>query len=88
MLNVRTSSVNTCTPPAPVQLTELGQPAVAAYAARSGLSVDDYAQQLGEPLTPEIAGRAIVDLLQRNPDPDVVVEYLLTSGGLQPLAGN
>jgi hypothetical protein len=36
--------------------TDLGGPAVLAYAARAGRSEEDYIQDLGEPLTPEIAG--------------------------------
>ena len=66
-------------------LTGLGRPAVAAYAARSGLAEDAYLEQLGEPLTPEITGRAVVDVLRGEAEPEAV-EYLLTSGGLQLLA--
>ena len=62
--------------------TELGRPAVAAYAARSGLSEQEYLQQLGEQLTPQIAGAAVLELLDTEPD---AAEYLLTGDGLRPL---
>jgi hypothetical protein len=39
---------------------------------------------LGELLTPEIAGSALVDLLQADPD-TTAAEYLLTAAGLQKL---
>ena len=45
-------------------LTDLGRPAVRAYAARSGQSEEEYVQQFGEPLTPEAAGAAVVELVQ------------------------
>jgi NAD(P)-dependent dehydrogenase (short-subunit alcohol dehydrogenase family) len=64
-------------------LTDLGRPAVAAYAARAGQSVEEYLQQLGEPLTPEQAGKAVADLVT-GPDPDQDA-YLLTATGLRPL---
>jgi NAD(P)-dependent dehydrogenase (short-subunit alcohol dehydrogenase family) len=64
-------------------LTDLGRPAVAAYAARSGQSVEEYLQQTGEPLTPEQAGQAVVDLVTGDAhDQDA---YLLTAAGLRPL---
>jgi NAD(P)-dependent dehydrogenase (short-subunit alcohol dehydrogenase family) len=65
-------------------LTELGRPAVRAYAARSGQSEDDYIQQFGDPLTPEIAGAGLVELVQADA-PSVAPAYLLTSTGLQKL---
>lgn len=65
--------------------TELGRPAVAAYAARSGLSKEEYRSRLGEPVTPEIAGAAFVRLAAAGQDTDAPA-YLLTAGGLQPLS--
>ena len=65
-------------------LTDLGRPAVLAYAARSEQSEQEYLRQMGEPLTPEAAGAAIVALLQLDAatvDPG----YLLTGAGLQKL---
>jgi NAD(P)-dependent dehydrogenase (short-subunit alcohol dehydrogenase family) len=65
-------------------LTDLGRPAVRAYAARSGQSEQQYLQQFGEPLTPEIAGAALVELVRKDA-PAVAPAYLLTSAGLQTL---
>src|SRR5262249_14011492 len=64
--------------------TDLGRPAVAAYAARSGLSEADYLAQLGEPVTPRVAGAAFLRLAAGSPDGDAA-PYLLTGEGLQPL---
>jgi NAD(P)-dependent dehydrogenase (short-subunit alcohol dehydrogenase family) len=65
-------------------LTDLGRPAVRAYAARSGQSEEDYLQQLGEPLTPEAAGAALVGLVRADAA-TVAPGYLLTGAGLQKL---
>jgi NAD(P)-dependent dehydrogenase (short-subunit alcohol dehydrogenase family) len=66
-------------------LTDLGRPAVQAYAARSGLSEEDYLRQLGEPLTPEAAGTAVVDLVRADAA-SVAPAYLLAGEGLKALA--
>jgi hypothetical protein len=66
-------------------LTDLGRPAVRAYAARSGLSEEDYLRQLGEPLTPEAAGAAVVELVRANAA-SVAPAYLLSGAGLAALA--
>jgi NAD(P)-dependent dehydrogenase (short-subunit alcohol dehydrogenase family) len=65
-------------------LTELGRPAVRAYAARSGQSEEEYVKQLGKPVSPEVAGSAVVQLLQEDPA-TVAPGYLLTGSGLQKL---
>jgi NAD(P)-dependent dehydrogenase (short-subunit alcohol dehydrogenase family) len=65
-------------------LTDLGRPAVRAYAARSGQTEQEYVEQLGEPLTPEAAGAALVELVQADAT-TVEPGYLLTSAGLQKL---
>ena len=65
-------------------LTDLGRPAVRAYAARSGQSEEEYVQQMGEPLTPEGAGAALVELVRADTD-TVAPGYLLTAAGLQKL---
>jgi NAD(P)-dependent dehydrogenase (short-subunit alcohol dehydrogenase family) len=65
-------------------LTELGRPAVRAYAARSGRSEEEYVRQMGAPLTPQGAGAAIVELLQADAA-TVAPAYLLTGAGLEPL---
>ena len=65
--------------------TDLGKPAVAAYAARGGLSMEEYLAQLGDPITPEIAGAAFTRLAAGDRDTDVPAS-LLTAGGLRPLS--
>jgi NAD(P)-dependent dehydrogenase (short-subunit alcohol dehydrogenase family) len=65
-------------------LTDLGLPAVRAYAARSGQSEQQYLQQFGEPLTPEVAGAALVELVRADAA-TAAPAYLLTSAGLQNL---
>jgi NAD(P)-dependent dehydrogenase (short-subunit alcohol dehydrogenase family) len=65
-------------------LTDLGRPAVAAYAARSGQTEQEYLQHFGEPLTPEVAGAALVELIQAAAV-RVGSAYLLTGAGLEEL---
>jgi NAD(P)-dependent dehydrogenase (short-subunit alcohol dehydrogenase family) len=65
-------------------LTDLGRPAVRAYAARSGQSEQEYLRQMGEPLTPEVAGAALVELVRADAA-TVAPAYLLTGAGLQKL---
>ena len=65
-------------------LTDLGRPAVRAYAARRGQSEEEYVQQMGEPLTPEVAGAALVELVRADAA-TVAPGYLLTATGLQTL---
>jgi NAD(P)-dependent dehydrogenase (short-subunit alcohol dehydrogenase family) len=65
-------------------LTDLGRPAVRAYAARSGQSEEEYIQQMGGPLTPEGAGAALVELVRADAA-TAAAGYLLTSTGLQKL---
>lgn len=64
-------------------LTELGRPAVQAYAARAGTSEEDYLRKVGEPLSPEGAGVALVDLLLA--DAAAVAPAYLLADGLHPL---
>src|SRR2546429_7889903 len=66
-------------------LTGLGRPAVRAYAARNGQSEEEDLQQMGEPLTPEVARAALVELVRADAA-TVAPGYLLTGAGLQPLA--
>jgi len=65
-------------------MTGVGRPAVAAYAARAGLSLEEYLQQLGPRVTPEIAGAAVIGLVAADAA-DVAPEYLLTAAGLEKL---
>jgi NAD(P)-dependent dehydrogenase (short-subunit alcohol dehydrogenase family) len=65
--------------------TELGLPAVLAYAARAGITEEQYLAQFGDVLTPETAGVAIAELA--SPDTTTAARaYRLTSAGLQPLS--
>jgi 3-oxoacyl-[acyl-carrier protein] reductase len=65
--------------------TGVGRPAVQAYAARAGQSVEDYLQEQGSLVTPEIAGTALVELVQADAA-TVAPGYRLTGTGLQELA--
>jgi NAD(P)-dependent dehydrogenase (short-subunit alcohol dehydrogenase family) len=65
-------------------LTDLGRPAVQAYAARGEQTEEEYVKQFGEPLTPEVAGAAVVELVQTDLAA-VAPGYLLGSAGLQKL---
>ena len=65
-------------------LTDLGRPAVVAYAARNGQTEEEYVKQLGKPLSPETAGAAVVELVQAD-TADVAPGYLLTGAGLQQI---
>jgi NAD(P)-dependent dehydrogenase (short-subunit alcohol dehydrogenase family) len=65
-------------------LTDLGRPAVRAYAARSGKTEEEYLQQFGEPLTPEVAGAAVVELVRADVA-SVAPSYVLTGAGLRKL---
>ena len=65
-------------------LTDLGRPAVQAYAARNGQTEEEYVQQFGEPLTPEAVGAALLELVRADAE-TVAPAYRLTSGGMQRL---
>jgi NAD(P)-dependent dehydrogenase (short-subunit alcohol dehydrogenase family) len=65
--------------------TGIGAPAVRAYATRAGMTLEGFLDQLPfEVLTPEIAGAAMVDLLEADPG-SVAPGYVLNGAGLQPL---
>jgi NAD(P)-dependent dehydrogenase (short-subunit alcohol dehydrogenase family) len=63
---------------------DVGKAGIRAYAARSGLSEEEYLKQMGEVLTPEIAGSAVLDLV-REPPAAIAAGYLLNGVGLQKL---
>ena len=65
--------------------TGLGAAAVAAYARRAGTDVATYTENLGPALTPEHAGKAILDLIEAPAPGEGAEAYLLTSGGLRPV---
>lgn len=64
---------------------DVGRRGVRAYAARGGQTEEAYLEQLGDVLTPEIAGSAVVDLVRADPA-TTVPEYVLTAAGLQEVA--
>jgi 3-oxoacyl-[acyl-carrier protein] reductase len=66
-------------------VTGVGRPAVQAYAARAGLSVEEYLQQQGPLVSPESAGTALVELVQTDAA-TVAPGYRLSGTGLQKLA--
>ena len=65
-------------------LTDLGRPAVQAYATRSGQTQAEYMQPMGPPVTPQAAGTAVLQLLQAELT-DIVPSYLLTGAGITPI---
>jgi hypothetical protein len=65
-------------------LTDLGRPAVQAYAARAGQSEEEYLQQMGPLVTPRIASAALVELVHADAA-TVAPGYLLTGAGLKKL---
>src|SRR5713226_2194868 len=63
---------------------DVGRRGVRAYAARGGQTEEAYLKLLGELLTPEMAGSALVDLVRADPA-TTAPGYLLTAAGLQKL---
>jgi len=66
--------------------TELGRPAVVAYAAREGMIEQEYLARIGKPVTPALAGEAFVHLATTADGEGGA--YLLTGDGLSPVGGN
>ena len=66
-------------------LTDLGRMAVRAYAARAGQTEEEYLRPMGTPLTPEVAGAAVLELLRADAA-TVAPAYLLTGAGLEALS--
>jgi 3-oxoacyl-[acyl-carrier protein] reductase len=65
-------------------MTGIGRPAVQAYAARAGLSVEDFLAQAGPLVTPEIAGAALVEMLEAD-GAKIASAYVLSGAGLENL---
>lgn len=67
--------------------TGVGRPAVAAYAARAGASVEAFLEQrvaqMGPLVTPEVAGNALVELVAA--DAAAASSFVLTGAGLREL---
>jgi len=68
-------------------LGEVGRRGVRAYAARGGQTEEEFIGNLGELLTPEIAGSALVGLVREDPAA-IARGYVLTAAGLRPVPGN
>ncbi len=65
--------------------TDLGRAGVEAYAARAGMDAAAFAKRFDPPLSPDIAGRALLDLLatpERGAQPR---STMLTGRGLAPV---
>jgi len=65
--------------------TDLGRAAVAAYAARTGVTTEEFAKRLAPHLTPAVMGDAIVKLHENPPRWDKVA-YRIGGDGLTPVA--
>jgi NAD(P)-dependent dehydrogenase (short-subunit alcohol dehydrogenase family) len=63
---------------------DVGMAGIRAYAARSGHTEEAFVQGLGELLTPEMAGSALLDLVRADPA-TTAPGYLLTGARLQQL---
>jgi hypothetical protein len=64
--------------------TSLGAHAVAAYAARSGTTVEEFLASRGPALSTEQAGQAVADIAAGRDGGSRA--YLLSAGGLSPLS--
>lgn len=64
--------------------TDLGLPAVRAYAQRAGRTFEEHLRQLGEPLTPDIAGAALLELARAD-SRSLAPAYRLTAAGTAAL---
>jgi len=66
-------------------MTDVGQAAVQAYAARNGVSVEDFLRShratSGPPVAPEIAGLALLQLILQRPA-TIAASYVLDGNGL------
>ncbi len=65
-------------------VTDLGRPAVRAYAARGGQTEEQYMARMGALVTPEATGAAVVELIRTDAE-RLSPAYLLTGEGLRPL---
>jgi len=63
---------------------DVGMRGIRAYAGRAGQTEDEFIARMGDLLTPETAGSALVGLVQEDPSA-VAPGYLLTAAGLEKL---
>jgi NAD(P)-dependent dehydrogenase (short-subunit alcohol dehydrogenase family) len=73
-----------CLLPALNPNTDLGRAAIAAYAARAGVTVEEFTRRLSPHLTPATMGDAVVELYC-NPTSRDKLAYQIGGGGLKPL---
>lgn len=65
--------------------TGLGLSALHAYARRAGTTLEEHLRQLGEPLTPDMAGAALLELARADRG-SLAPAYRLTAAGLAALS--
>jgi short-subunit dehydrogenase len=65
--------------------TGIGKAAMAAYAARAGVSIDEFTKRFDPPVTPALMGQAVVDL-HEDPAKWNQVAYKLDGHGLTAVA--
>src|SRR5258708_770969 len=65
--------------------TELGRAGIAAYAKRAGTTPEEYAKRFMPPVTPEVMGRGVCDLLDQ-PETYKDAAYMTRAKGSGPLA--
>jgi len=66
--------------------TELGQAAATAYAGQQGISEQAFLQRFGPPLTPELMGRGVIELIT-NPAYISGIAFGISGSGLVSLDG-
>jgi NAD(P)-dependent dehydrogenase (short-subunit alcohol dehydrogenase family) len=64
--------------------TELGRPAIRAYAERAGVTPEEFAKRLEPWLTPPIMGQGVVDLFS-SPETFPKLAYRIGGAGLVPI---
>jgi glutathione S-transferase len=65
--------------------TELGRAGIAAYAKRAGVTPEEFAKRFHPPLTPEIMGAGVAELLE-GPERFAQLVYRIGGGGLAALS--
>jgi hypothetical protein len=67
------------------ELADAGDAMSGSRSTGSGQSEEEYVHKMGDPLSPEVAGAALVELIRADAA-TVAPGYLLTGAGLQSLA--
>ena len=74
-----------CLLPALNPSTELGRAGIAAYAKRAGVTPEEFARRFHPPLTPEIMGAGVAELLE-GPERFAQLAYRIGGAGLAALS--